>query len=60
MADRSHAAGLAPGPILGGLHREPPLAARLVEHWADTTNPSSPSSADTPLPSRSISGLLLT
>jgi hypothetical protein len=59
MADRSHTAGLAPGPILGGLHRESPLAARLVEHLGGHDEPVEPKHADTPLPSRSIRGLLL-
>jgi hypothetical protein len=39
MARRSHTTGLAPGPILKGLHRQPPLAAALVEQLSGHNQP---------------------
>jgi hypothetical protein len=42
MADRSHATGLAPGAVLGGLHRQPPLAARVVEQLSAHHEPIEP------------------
>jgi hypothetical protein len=53
-----HATALAPRPVLRRLHRQPPLAVSSSSS-ARTTDPSSPSSADTALPSRFIRGIAL-
>jgi hypothetical protein len=42
MAPRSHTTGRAPRPVLGGLHRQPPLAARVVEQLGAHHEPVEP------------------
>ena len=57
MADGPDSAGRAPGPVLGRLHRQPPLAGLLLDRSATTTKPFSPSNALTSLPLCPIRGL---
>jgi hypothetical protein len=42
MAQRVYTAHLAPGPILGGLHRQPPLTGRLLEQLGTHDDPVEP------------------
>jgi hypothetical protein len=42
MARRVHTARLAPGPILGGLHRQPPLTGRFLEQLGTHDEPVEP------------------
>ena len=42
VADRPHPADLAPGSVVGGLHRQPPLAARVVEQLGGHDEPTEP------------------
>jgi hypothetical protein len=42
VPDRPNPAGRAPDPILGGLHRQPPLPARLIEQLGAHPEPIEP------------------